>query len=133
MAYSHAYSVLGVKTLSDGQRLVKLRNPWGKETYHGTWSDYSDDWTTTVLDEADHAIADDGIFFMRLEDYHEQIETTYVNMDTTGWSMASFLMLGDQTAKDGDFRECGSSCRRHRLTLESEVAQQVWITAHTWD
>lgn len=46
-----------------------MRNPWGKETYHGTWSDYSDDWTTIVLDEANHAIADDGIFYMSIEDY----------------------------------------------------------------
>lgn len=41
----HAYVVVGVVELSTGDRLVKLRNPWGKEKYIGDWSDSSDKWT----------------------------------------------------------------------------------------
>ena len=37
----HAYSLLGVKQLSTGERLVKIRNPWGRyERYRGDWSDW---------------------------------------------------------------------------------------------
>lgn len=41
LAKNHAYSVLGVKTLSNGTRLIKVRNPWGSERYSGPWSDKS--------------------------------------------------------------------------------------------
>mmetsp|Transcript_29160 Transcript_29160/g.38831 ORF Transcript_29160/g.38831 Transcript_29160/m.38831 type:complete len:85 (-) Transcript_29160:305-559(-) len=35
IARSHAYSVSGTKTLSDGTRLIRLRNPWGFDNYTG--------------------------------------------------------------------------------------------------
>ena len=39
IAYNHAYSVIGVKELSTGVKLVQVRNPWGVEDYKGPWSD----------------------------------------------------------------------------------------------
>ena len=45
LSHSHAYTILGVKELSNGVRLLKLRNPWGKENYKGDWADDSDKWT----------------------------------------------------------------------------------------
>ena len=39
LAYSHAYSVQEAITLSNGVRLLALRNPWGRETFNGTYSD----------------------------------------------------------------------------------------------
>ena len=45
LVQSHAYSVMGTHTLSDGVRLVKLRNPWGRDSFHGRWSDQSELWT----------------------------------------------------------------------------------------
>ena len=48
LAYGHAYTVMGVKELKkDGNtiKLVKMRNPWGRETYHSDYSDSSDLWT----------------------------------------------------------------------------------------
>lgn len=41
----HAYTILGTYTLSNGVQLVKIRNPWGREKYHGPWSDDSELWT----------------------------------------------------------------------------------------
>ena len=74
IANSHAYTVLGTQELTteDGatRRLVKMRNPWGNETYHGPWSDSSDKWTDDLLDEAGHEISNNGIFFMPVENYH---------------------------------------------------------------
>lgn len=74
IANSHAYSVLSTKELSNGDRLVKMRNPWGNETYHGRYSDNSFDWTADLLDEAGHVISNDGVFFMPIEDYHASVE-----------------------------------------------------------
>jgi len=31
LAKNHAYTVLGVKTLSNGTKLIQIRNPWGSE------------------------------------------------------------------------------------------------------
>ncbi len=65
----HAYSLLGVYELllQEGEyliltpeeskegmkieRLVKLRNPWGKGEWKGKWSDSSDLWTESLKSE----------------------------------------------------------------------------------
>jgi hypothetical protein len=45
LAYRHAYTVLGTVKLSNGEKLVKMRNPWGVEKWKGAWSDHSYKWT----------------------------------------------------------------------------------------
>jgi hypothetical protein len=38
--FNHAYTILKLVTLeSNGQRLIKFRNPWGLEKYTGAYSD----------------------------------------------------------------------------------------------
>ena len=133
ISYTHAYTVLGTKTLSTGQRLVKMRNPWGAETYSGKFSDGSSDWNAELLEEVEHKQDDDGVFYMPVEDYHTSIETTFVSYDTTCWTKASFLMLDDQTNNPGRLQTCGSSCTSHKLTLTTDKEVSVHLTAHTWD
>ena len=45
LPYDHALTLLGTKTITSQQgaetKLVKIRNPWAVETYHGPWSDQS--------------------------------------------------------------------------------------------
>lgn len=46
----HAYTILGTQIIYDNggnvvERLVRMRNPWGKFMYTGPWSGHSDDWT----------------------------------------------------------------------------------------
>lgn len=45
----HAYTMHGVLDLQkDGrsyQKLVKMRNPWGREEYTGPWNDEDSKWT----------------------------------------------------------------------------------------
>ena len=110
-----------------------MRNPWGHETYHGPYSDSADEWSADLIDEAGHIISNEGIFFMPIENYHQEVETTFVSRDNTNWYQSYFLMLDDTTSTDGQFSQCGSNCTRHQLTLTSDVRQTVWLTAHTWD
>lgn len=70
LAHSHAYTVVGVATLSTGDRLVKMRNPWGSERFTGKWGDSSSAWTDTLRAEVGAAEKNDGFFFMSIEDYH---------------------------------------------------------------
>jgi hypothetical protein len=32
---NHAYVIIGVDTLNDGTKLIKMRNPWGVEGFKG--------------------------------------------------------------------------------------------------
>lgn len=45
LANNHAYVVLGAKELSNGAKVVKMRNPWGRERYTCDYSDESELWT----------------------------------------------------------------------------------------
>ena len=43
----HAYSVLNVKEVF-GNQLIQLRNPWGRYTWTGDWSEQSSNWTPEI-------------------------------------------------------------------------------------
>ncbi|EEU39789.1 uncharacterized protein NECHADRAFT_104274 [Fusarium vanettenii 77-13-4] len=67
----HAYVVMEARTLKSGQRLVKLRNPWGKVRkgiWEGAWSDGSKEWTTEVQEELGHKFGSDSVFWISYED-----------------------------------------------------------------
>ena len=68
---AHAYVVLEARTLKTGERLVKLRNPWGKVRkglWEGPWSDGSKEWTTEVQEELGHKFGNDSVFWISYED-----------------------------------------------------------------
>lgn len=67
----HAYVVMEARTLKSGQRLVKLRNPWGKirkGIWEGAWSDGSKEWTREVQEELGHKFGSDSVFWISYED-----------------------------------------------------------------
>ncbi|KAL2419845.1 hypothetical protein ABEF95_006501 [Exophiala dermatitidis] len=63
----HAYAVLATYE-GHGQRLVKIRNPWGRKEWTGAWSDGSKEWTAEWLQRLNHQFGDDGIFWMTYKD-----------------------------------------------------------------
>ncbi|EXJ83853.1 hypothetical protein A1O1_07481 [Capronia coronata CBS 617.96] len=63
----HAYAVLATYE-GHGQRLVKIRNPWGRKEWTGAWSDGSKEWTADWLQRLNHQFGDDGIFWMTYKD-----------------------------------------------------------------
>ncbi|KAG0238145.1 hypothetical protein BGW42_007136 [Actinomortierella wolfii] len=64
----HAYSVLGTAEYN-GERLVHLRNPWGKVEWNGDWSDDSDKWTPEAIEALGAKNKDDGRFWMSYTDF----------------------------------------------------------------
>ncbi|KKY32051.1 putative cysteine proteinase [Diaporthe ampelina] len=67
----HAYVIMEARTLKDGTRLCKLRNPWGKVkkgNWEGAWSDGSKEWTTEVKQELDHTFGSDSTFWISYDD-----------------------------------------------------------------
>ena len=131
----HAYVVLGAKELSNGLKLVKMRNPWGKERYQCDYSDESALWTPGLRKEAGATseAVDEGIFFMTLDDYLSQGHTTVISYDTTGWFRDHFLMLNDPKTEKGAWSWCGETCTRHIVEVTSAVDQVVFVTGHIWE
>ncbi|OAP56333.1 hypothetical protein AYL99_09512 [Fonsecaea erecta] len=63
----HAYSIMDAREIK-GERLLKLRNPWGKKEWTGRWSDGSSEWTPEWMQLLDHKFGNDGIFWISYED-----------------------------------------------------------------
>jgi len=74
----HAYTVIGVATYK-GQKLVKLRNPWGSERYVGPWSDQDKSkWTQEAKDALDYQYqTNNGAFWMPLNLFKSHIYTVH--------------------------------------------------------
>jgi hypothetical protein len=124
---------MDLKILSNGQRLIRMFNPWAKDRFTGNWSDSSSLWTDALKAEAGWVAKDDGMFFMAFEDYFTMFSESYIAMDSSDWFSGSFLKLNDTTAPNGKYSWCGAKCIRHVLTITSAVEQDVYMTAHTWD
>ena len=74
----HAYSVMEAREI-DGQRLLKLRNPWGRAEWTGPWSDGSEEWTPEWMQKLNHKFGDDGVFWISYKD----LLRTYQHFDRT--------------------------------------------------
>ena len=70
----HAYTVLKVveiKTDTDKEKLINLRNPWGYKEWIGDWCDSSSKWTQDIREQCqNYEIKDDGSFWMSFEDFY---------------------------------------------------------------
>ena len=64
----HAYTVISTYEV-EGEKLLKMRNPWGHGEWKGDWSDESDKWTDELKEQLGVTVADDGIFFINIADY----------------------------------------------------------------
>lgn len=129
----HAYTVLGGTELSNGVRLVNIRNPHGAESYHGDWSDKSSLWTDAFRAEVGMTSSDDGFFYMTVTDFATHFDSVYFSLDTEKMFYDYYLNLGNKGGSTGAYSDCGASCSRHLFELTSEVDQTVYVSAYTWD
>jgi calpain-15 len=81
----HAYAILGAYELSDGTKLVKTANPWGRDVYRGDWSDNSPLWTEKFKEEVSHEEESDGVFFQTLAQLKSDWDGLWHNRDIQGW------------------------------------------------
>lgn len=66
--YNKMYAITDCRVVQ-GQKLLRLRNPWGTLEWHGKWSDTSDLWTDELLAILDYKPGDDGTFWMSFADF----------------------------------------------------------------
>lgn len=84
----HGYAVLDLRDIM-GFRLVKLRNPWGIESWNGDWGPHSDKWREypDLKRELRPEREDDGVFWFRWEDWREYFATVEICRTRDGaWS-----------------------------------------------
>ena len=67
---NHAYSLLDVRCLG-AERLVRLRNPWGKFSWKGRWSDQDSVWRShpALKEQLQPRGGEQGIFWMDFMDF----------------------------------------------------------------
>ncbi|KAF5500414.1 Calpain-D [Colletotrichum siamense] len=83
----HAYVIMEARTIKSGERLIKMRNPWGKVRkglWEGAWSDGSKEWTTDVQEELGYHFGNDSVFWINYEDFlrkYQHIDRTRLFRD----------------------------------------------------
>lgn len=124
----HAYGILDVCQLSIGVTLVKLRNPWGKLEWTGNWSDNSSLWNAKLRAEAGSSVADDGVFFMAVDDVKQRFTTLFVcKMVPPNWSRAA--EFGEWSRKGGTAGGCTNfPFWRFNAQLTLDVPKQAAVS-----
>lgn len=98
---NHAYSILDLKQV-DGQRLVKLRNPWGSLVWNGKYSD----WDNKLHNHTEKK--EKGIFWILFEDlarYFEQIIVGKVQLDWHQYALKGRFPSSSHNAKEWNLFE----------------------------
>ncbi|KAF6040030.1 CAPN15 [Bugula neritina] len=84
---NHAYSILDVKFVQ-GERLIRLRNTWGKFSWTGNWCEYSECWNLVPENERNKLMtkgAADGLFWISFTDWLKYFNAVYICFVREGW------------------------------------------------
>lgn len=101
LAGGHAYSVLGAYSLKDSQgtvraRLLRVRNPWGTDSYSGPWGDNDSRWTTAYKSQVPFSQnTNDGYFFIEISDFVNAFNYFQVNYIHDDWSQNYYERKSD--------------------------------------
>ncbi|PNF23952.1 hypothetical protein B7P43_G10048 [Cryptotermes secundus] len=82
---NHSYSVLDVKH-EYGNRLLRLRNPWGHYSWNGDWSDDSVTWTPHLRKLLSPNSSSEGIFWISFEDVLRYFDTIDICKVRSHWN-----------------------------------------------
>ena len=73
----HAYGIMEVREV-EGERLFRVRNPWGCTEWTGEWSDQDKRWDADLLATLDYELGDDGTFWICYDDFVKQFNKIYL-------------------------------------------------------
>ena len=128
---------MGVKKITDDSgkevKLVKVRNPWGTEKYNGDYSDSSAKWTSDAMRKRAGLVkANDGEFFMPINLYRTNFESTSVSYNMDNVTSAHHLTLNGPKKQTGTSVFC-PTCSIHKYNITTAKDQKVNLRASTWD
>ena len=95
---SHAYTVLGIYEIN-GEKVIRLRNPYGNGEFNGDWSDYSKKWTEDLKKKYNYYEKDDGDFFMGYKDFLKYFIIMGIAKLHLSWSSTKLRIRKSQAIK----------------------------------
>jgi len=102
----HAYSVIQVKE-GLGNRLLNIRNPWGKYEWDGAWADNSEEWTEEAIEHfKPYFDVNDGSFWMCIEDFVERYDSVNI-CEVRNWDEVrlknKFIKVHEKEEEENDW------------------------------
>jgi hypothetical protein len=76
---NHAYGIISVREIQ-GLKLIRIRNPWGRGEWRGSFSDDDDNWDNYkgLREALAHEIKNDGMFWMEFKDWYINYNKLYI-------------------------------------------------------
>jgi hypothetical protein len=66
-----------------------VKNPWGETEWNGPWSDGSKEWTADAIKKLDYKFGNDGIFWMRYDDFLDRfVQFWQTRLFTPEWNVS---------------------------------------------
>ena len=98
LSIGHAFTVLGIHEIN-GERVIRLRNPWGEGEFNGDWSDFSSKWTEDLKQKYHYYEKEDGDFFMGYNDFMKYFVTMGFAKLHPGWSSSKLKIKKAEATK----------------------------------
>ena len=119
LIHNHAYTVLDV-TDKVGVRLIKLRNPWGKDEWLGEWGDRSQVWTPRIRELLGQTAKNDGTFWMAFPDFIQYFSCVDICKSHEDWYQNS---VAERFTKEAV--ACGTAQFANPYTIR--VTSPTWL------